>query len=314
MNFRWVGEIDFLRNFLIYLSESQSSENFFRSFSPTKKVIKRFIAGDTVKDGISAARDLKKIGADSILDLLGESGDQAKTEKALKEISSMIQDCKNEDDLWVGLKPTQLGLSISKSLFEKNLKNVYKQGLKNNVKITIDMEDSRTVDDTISVFKQVKKDLNLGICLQAYLRRTRNDLHQLFKDGLRARICKGAYNESPQVAFESKKEIDESYMSLAKFFLTEGIDSGGYPEFATHDPCITRNILDIVNERNIPKEKFEFQMLYGVNTPLQNKILKKGWRLRVYVPFGESWYPYFMRRLAERPANLFFFLRAIFGR
>lgn len=303
-----------LRNFLIYLSESKFSESFFRSFSPTKKVIKRFIAGDNLEDGIRASRELKKIGADSILDLLGESGDEQKTKKALKDISSMIRHCKDEDDLWVGLKPTQLGLSVSKSLFKKNLINIYKQGLKDGVKITVDMEDSETVDDTLDVFGEVKKDLNLGICLQAYLRRTQDDLKTLLKGGLRARICKGAYNENSEVAFESREEINKSYMNLANLFLTQGLDFGGYPEFATHDPCVTENILDIVEKRKIPKRKFEFQMLYGVNTPLQNKILKEGWRLRVYVPFGDSWYPYFMRRLAERPANLSFFLRAILRR
>ena len=303
-----------MRSLLIHLSESKFSENFFRAFSPTKKVIKRFIAGDSLDDGINVSRNLKKIGADSILDLLGESGDREKTKKALKDISAMIDHCKKEDDIWVGLKPTQLGLSVSKSLFKQNLTNVYKQGLKNDVKITVDMEDSSTVDDTLVVFEEVRQDLNLGICLQAYLRRTYSDLESLLENGLRARICKGAYNELPEVAFESRSEINESYMNLVSLFLTEGLDLGGYPEFATHDPHLTEGILKIVKERKIPKDKFEFQMLYGVNTPLQNKILKEGWRLRIYVPFGDSWYPYFMRRLAERPANLSFFLRAIFGR
>tara|TARA_Y100000588_G_scaffold395107_1_gene519943 strand:- start:2095 stop:3006 length:912 start_codon:yes stop_codon:yes gene_type:complete len=303
-----------LRNFLIYLSESKSAESFFRGFVPTKKVIKRFIAGDTLEQGIQAAKNLRVAGFDAILDLLGESGDEEKTKIALSEIISMIQACENEEDLWVGLKPTQLGLSVSKDLFEKNLMKVYKKGLDKKVKITVDMEDSKTIDDTLSVFNSVKQDLNLGICLQAYLKRTNNDLNNLLGNGVRARICKGAYNEPPEFAFQSKDDINNSYIGLARLFLGKGLDSGGYPEFATHDPFIVDEVLSIVKKNNISKNKFEFQMLYGVNTPLQRKIIENGWNLRIYIPFGKSWYPYFMRRLAERPANLAFFIRAIFGR
>lgn len=303
-----------MRNFLIYLSESKSAESFFRGFPLTKKVIKRFIAGDVLEQGIRAARNLRKSGFDAILDLLGESGDEQKTKKALSEIISMIQACEKEEDLWVGLKPTQLGLSVSKDLFKRNLIKVYKEGAAKKVKITVDMEDSKTIDDTLSVFRSVKKDLNLGICLQAYLKRTKNDLESLLGNGLRARICKGAYNEPSEFAFQDRDDINDSYMDLVKLFFKKGLDSGGYPEFATHDPFIVDEILKIVKKENITKDKFEFQMLYGVNTPLQKKIIESGWNLRIYIPFGKSWYPYFMRRLAERPANLMFFIRAIFGR
>ena len=231
-----------MRNFLIYLSESKSAESFFRGFPLTKKVIKRFIAGDVLEQGIRAARNLRKSGFDAILDLLGESGDEQKTKKALSEIISMIQACEKEEDLWVGLKPTQLGLSVSKDLFKRNLIKVYKEGAAKKVKITVDMEDSKTIDDTLSVFRSVKKDLNLGICLQAYLKRTKNDLESLLGNGLRARICKGAYNEPSEFAFQDRDDINDSYMDLVKLFFKKGLDSGGYPEFATHDPFIVDEI------------------------------------------------------------------------
>ncbi len=211
----------------------------------------------------------------------------------------------------VSIKLTQFGLDISEQACAENVAALVKAAAEIGGFIRVDMESSQYTDRTLRLVTRLHREYNAcGTVIQAYLRRSAKDIECLEAERIRVRLCKGAYLEAPEVAFEQKAEVDRNYLMLARSLLT----TGQYPAIATHDDHIIHAIESFVAEHSIPRDRFEFQMLYGIRRDLQRQLVRDGFRLRVYVPFGEAWYPYFMRRLAERPANLLFFMRQLFRR
>jgi proline dehydrogenase len=206
----------------------------------------------------------------------------------------------------VSLKLTQFGLDFSAEACERNVAALVQVAAESGGFVRIDMESSQYTEQTLGIVRRLNQQYGAcGTVIQAYLRRSASDVESLIGAGIRVRLCKGAYLEAPGVAFASKAEVDRSYRELAEKLLA----GGNYPAIATHDARMIEAVEKFVAEQGIGRERFEFQMLYGIRRDLQKRLVKEGYRMRLYVPFGEAWYPYFMRRLAERPANLFFLLR-----
>ncbi|MFH1230420.1 MAG: proline dehydrogenase family protein, partial [Planctomycetota bacterium] len=220
----------------------------------------------------------------------------------------------NPFDISVSLKLTQMGLDISDEFCLKNMREIMDEAREFNKLVTIDMESSAYTDRTLNIFRQLRKEgfSGTGIVIQSYLTRTENDIRNILPIGPRVRLCKGAYKEPATVAFSKKKDVDANYIKVLSILLSEeALTKGAYPEIATHDEKIIDWTIDFVRNNHIPLDKFEFQMLYGIRRDLQEKLVKHGYCVRVYLPYGTHWYPYYMRRLAERPANVWFVLKGI---
>ena len=274
----------------------------------SRRVARRFVAGETLEDAIEAARAVNKAGRSASLDLLGENvSDEAGARSAADGYLAMFDRIAREKlDANVSLKLTQLGLDLSETLCQELVEKIvgHATGLGNFVRI--DMEGSAYTQRTVAMTKRVRlKYPGVGTVMQAYLFRAEQDVKDLLSVGCRMRLCKGAYKEPPEIAYPAKADVDANYVNLMKLILPSGI----YHGIATHDPAMIQATKDFVREKNIGREQFEFQMLYGIRTDLQQQLVREGYRLRIYIPFGTDWFPYFMRRLAERPANLAFFLR-----
>jgi proline dehydrogenase len=248
------------------------------------------------------------------LDYLGESvSDSAEATASKNEILGLFKRIdENRVEANVSLKLSQLGLKINRDLALDNMRQILTEAIKYHNKVRIDMEESGTVDDTFDIYRRLRDDDgfgNTGVVLQAYLYRTEEDVQRLIQEGAWIRLCKGAYAEPPEVAFPIKADTDANYIKLVQMLLSEEARKKGvYVGIASHDEKMINATIEYVREKNIPLEAFEFQMLYGIRRELQEKLVQQGYRLRIYVPYGTAWYPYFVRRLAERPANLWFFV------
>jgi len=304
-----------MKSFFIFLSKKKFIKNFIEKFPPSKKLVQRFISGENFEDALKV---IKKFNSENIMatvDYLGENvqneDDAIKSSSCYVEILEKIKEENVNSN--VSIKLTQMGLDIGEKFCYENVKRIVKKANETKNFVRIDMESSLYTQRTIDIYKKLREEFpqNVGIVLQVYLYRTEKDLIELFKDSfLNVRICKGAYKEPKSVAFPKKKDVDENFKKILKICF-ENIDMV-YPAIATHDEKIIEWAIDYTNENKIPREKFEFQMLYGIRYDLQKKLSEKGYRVRVYVPFGKEWYPYFMRRLGERPANLLFILKNLF--
>jgi proline dehydrogenase len=262
-------------------------------------------------DAIAAARRLNRSGMSVSLDLLGEEVTSAEeVENARREYEACLHRISEEDiDGNISVKLTQLGLSLDQDLTASTLDQLAKAASALELTITIDMEDSTYTESTIEIYRAAQaKHGNLGVALQAYLHRTPGDLATLAPEGGHLRLCKGAYVESPEIAFTDKDDVDAAYTRLLEPLMRE---SRTLPAIATHDPRLIEQTRRLARARSAP---FEFQMLYGVALATQRDLAAAGYPLRIYVPYGVRWYPYLVRRLGERPANLMFFLRALLGR
>jgi proline dehydrogenase len=275
---------------------------------------RRFIAGETVEEAIGAALDTKAHGLLVTLDYLGESvgtiaeADQA-TREYLKIIGAIIDPSAGGIDRNLSLKLTQLGLDVDRATAVDNLRRIFERA--DGFFIRIDMENSPYTEITLEIFETLWRQgyRQMGTVVQADLFRSERDLRRLNALGARVRLVKGAYNEPKTVAYAKKSEVDRSYARLLELLLSEG----HYPAIATHDPVMIDRALDYAARRSIASDRFEFQMLYGIRRDLQQSLVKAGHRVRVYIPFGRQWFPYFMRRLGERPANVVFVARGILG-
>lgn len=300
------------RSALIYLSRQEGLKEFAARFRLFKKLTTRFVAGETIDEAVAAIQELISEGCSASFDHLNES--VANPAEAEAEIKEYLQILNRIDETGinsnVSIKLTQFGLELDPELAYKNSHAVVEDAARRKNFVRVDMEGSNVTQLTIDVFKRLRAEFGLndvGIVLQSYLRRTYADAQELVKLPARIRICKGAYNEPPEVAFPDKKDADENYVKVMQLLLSSGI----YHGIATHDPKMIEATIDFSQRQGIPKEAFEFQMLYGVRRDLQRQLAKDGYNLRVYVPYGKHWYPYFMRRLAERPANIWFILKNI---
>lgn len=297
-----------IKSGLLYLSNSERFKNFLIRFKSFNNVTRRFVAGEDLTDAVEAIRQLNRQGISASFDHLGESiTAEVETRKEVGEYVRVLDSIHASGlDSNVSVKLTQLGLDVSQDLCYANTRTIVEAALRYNNFVRIDMEDSSKTDGTLQVFKRLRTDFeNVGIVIQAYLFRSEKDIEDLLKLGARIRVCKGAYKEPPSVAFPKKADVDANYVKLTKLLLS----SGTYHGIATHDENMIAATTQFARDRKISPERFEFQMLYGIRRDLQEKLVREGYRMRVYVPYGRYWYPYFMRRLAERPANVWFVLR-----
>lgn len=298
------------RSSLIWLSRQEGLKDFATRFGFFKKLTTRFVAGDNIDEAIPYIRQINSENATASFDHLNESvGTAAEAEREVVEylnILAKIDETKIGSN--VSIKLTQFGLGLDPELAYRNARRVVEDAHRRGNFVRVDMEDSSATQVTIDIFKRLRAEFGLndvGIVLQSYLYRTLADAQELVKLPARIRICKGAYNEPPEVAFPDKKDVDANYIKVMQVLLGSGI----YHGIATHDPKMIQATIDFAAREGIGKEKFEFQMLYGIRRDLQHQLARDGFNLRIYVPYGKHWYPYFMRRLAERPANIWFVLK-----
>jgi len=300
------------RSALIYLSRQEGLKNFAARFSLFKKLTTRFIAGETTDDAVAAIRDINARGCSASFDHLNEGvSSVAATEAEVSEYLHLLdlidQTGINSN---VSIKLTQFGLDIDPELAYKNARRIVADAARRGNFVRVDMEGSNVTQATIDIFKRLRSEFGLndvGIVLQSYLYRTAEDARALLKIPARIRLCKGAYDEPAEVAFPEKKDVDANYVKVMQMLLS----SGTYHGIATHDPRMIDATIDFVQKEGIAKDAFEFQMLYGIRRDLQEQLARDGWGMRVYVPYGKHWYPYFMRRLAERPANIWFVMKNV---
>jgi proline dehydrogenase len=299
---------DIMKSALLYLSTSEGFKNFLTRFKSFNSVTQRFVAGEGISEAVEAIKQLNRKQISATFDHLGESiSSEAETLEEVREYQKLIDSIvHNSLDSNVSVKLTQLGLDIDYELCYRNTRAIVEAAYGRQNFVRIDMEDSPKTDATFDIFKRLRGEFeNVGIVVQAYLYRTEKDIEDLLKLNARIRLCKGAYKEPESVAFPDKADVDRNYIKLMKMLLPSGI----YHGIATHDPNMIEATKLFAKEAGITADKFEFQMLYGVRRDLQESLVKEGWRVRVYVPYGKFWYPYFMRRLAERPANIWFVMK-----
>jgi proline dehydrogenase len=300
-----------VRSTLLKLSESKKFARWVTSNQTTRKMSHRFVAGEGLEEAIAAARVCNDRGMSVSLDYLGENvataADAQRARDAYLEVFDRI--AAEKLDANVSCKLTQLGLDMSAEFCEGQVLSIVERAASYGNFLRADMEGSPYTERTIDVVKRVRSQSPaIGTVIQAYLYRSEQDVNDLLAYGCRIRLCKGAYKEPPEVAFPKKEDVDANYVKLIQLLLP----SGFYHGIATHDPKMIAATIRCAAEKKISKEDFEFQMLYGVRTDLQRQLVRDGFRLRIYIPYGQDWFPYFMRRLAERPANLAFFVRNFF--
>ena len=296
-----------LRTSLLYLSRQQGVFDFVKNVGFARKMASRFVAGETISTAVEAVAQLNAKGISASLDLLGESvhseAEARATGRQYLEILDRIHERKLDAN--VSVKLTALGQDISDDLGVEVVREVIARAKQYDSFVRLDMESSAYTDRTLDTFEQKLFpgfENNVGVVLQSSMRRTLDDVARANRLSARVRICKGAYLEPPAVAFPEKADVDRNYVAAMHTLMTEG----RYPGIATHDEAIIAEAKRFAKEKGIAPDKFEFQMLYGVRRAQQEQIVKEGYRMRVYVPYGSQWYPYLMRRLAERPANIAF--------
>ena len=296
-----------IRNTLLYLSNQPNVFKFVRNNRLAKRFASRFVAGETIEEALTAVRALNAKGITASLDLLGESVYNEREARVARDEYLKILDKIRESkvDANVSVKLTAMGLDIDEELCVAIMQDILTRAQTYDTFVRLDMEASNYTDVTLKLFEERLHPAyksHVGVVLQSYLYRTFADVEHMNALRARVRICKGAYKEPATVAYPEKKDVDANYVKCMRELMAKG----NYPGIATHDPAIINEAKRWAKEQNIPSDRYEFQMLYGVRRDLQDALVKEGYRVRVYVPFGTQWYPYLMRRLAERPANVAF--------
>lgn len=296
-----------LRDALLYLAHNDKVRNFVISNRATRGVSRRFVAGEALDEAIQVARAVNRQSMHVTLDHLGENvSDEREARAATQDYVAILDRIKHAGvDANISIKLTALGLDISQELCEQHLRSILQHAQQYPIFVRIDMEGSpyteQTVDITLRMHEQFE---HVGTVIQSYLFRSEKDTEQLIAQGVRVRLVKGAYKEPKTIAFQDKREVDKSFVQLMMMLLLRG----NYPAIATHDEAIINATCKFACDNGISKSAFEFQMLYGIRRDLQEKLVSQGYNMRIYVPYGSQWYPYLMRRMAERPANLVFFM------
>ena len=296
-----------LRSGLLWLSERQPVSRFVKDNRLARRFAARFVAGETVDSAVAALRDLNTAGISATLDLLGESVTRPDEARDARDVYLTLLDRirAGAADANVSVKLTQMGLDISEHLCVENLTAILERAREHGSFVRVDMEASAYTERTLRLFSDRLYPAfgpHVGVVLQSYLRRTPRDVEDMIALGARVRLCKGAYKEPEAVAFPAKHTVDETYIACMERLLV----AGNYPGIATHDEAIIAHAKAFARRSGIARDRFEFQMLYGVRRDLQLALRREGYAVRVYIPFGAHWYPYLMRRLAERPANVAF--------
>jgi proline dehydrogenase len=303
-----------LRSVLLYLSERRRLQNFVLNSKVARKRSRRFVAGETLDEAIGAVGDLNGLGMDVTLDHLGEAVEsEGQARAATDDYIKILERLKSENGIksTISIKPTQIGLAIDRDLCQENMRRVAAAARQQGNFVRMDMEASDYVDATLEVFYALFDEYdNIGAVIQSYLRRSEDDVRELARRGAPVRLCKGAYKEPEDLAFQKKSEINDSYVRLLEILM----DSESPVGIATHDDLMLEEGKRLIHEHSDRAAPVEFQMLYGVRRDMHAMLVEEGYGMRIYVPYGNEWYPYFMRRMAERPANLLFVLRAMSGK
>lgn len=311
-----------LRSLLIYLSQAGWARRLTVALPFARRTARRFVAGETVAEALAAVRELNDAGLLATLDLLGEHTDDAAaaSDARLQIQQLLIELARSGLRSGISIKLTQIGLKLDETLCGQNLRSILETAREHGLFVRIDMEESACVEATLRLYRQQRAAGfdNVGVVIQSALYRSEPDVNRLLEEGARIRLVKGAYMEPPQVAYAEKADVDAAYDRLADTMLhtalstqlPKGKDDAWPPQaaLATHDDKRIEFVKRHAAELGLAKDRFEFQMLYGIRRDLQRQLADEGYAVRVYVPFGKQWYPYFMRRLAERPANLWFFV------
>ena len=302
-----------MRAVFIGMSHRKSLGNLARKLPISRPMVRRFICGESLEEALPAIKRLHDMGLATTVDVLGESVTAEADARAAAGRYVGVLDALgvNGLDANVSLKPTQMGLGISGALARETIGSIVAKAAETKAFVRIDMEDHTTTDATLTLWRDVRPagwqdgGADVGLVIQAMLRRSDADVEAIIAEGGRVRLCKGAYREPAAAAYQAKSEVDASYERL----MLRLMRAGNYPGLATHDERLIKRACEVATAEGIGRDRFEFQMLYGIRRDLQEQLAKDGWRVRVYVPFGAQWWPYFMRRLAERPANVTFLLK-----
>ena len=307
-----------LRSLLLYLSRAGWARAMMTGFPPAWLVAKRFVAGETVDEAMSAAQELNSRGLLVTLDFLGESvQDAAEANAACEQILYLLDRMHAAGiDANVSLKLSQLGLKIDENLAVNNLRRILTRARQVGRRVRVDMEESAVVDVTLDIYRRLRDGEgfdNVGVVIQSYLFRSEEDVRRLIAEGAWVRLVKGAYKEPADVAYAEKADVDAAFVRLTEMMLSDAARANGvYLAVASHDDQMIAATQRYARQHNIPPDAYEFQLLYGIRRERQAELVSQGHRVRIYVPYGAAWYPYFMRRLAERPANLWFFVSSFF--
>lgn len=302
-----------LRATLLYLSQAAWAHRLVTGFPPASYVASRFVAGETIADAMRAAGELNDQGMLATIDFLGESvTDPDEARAARDEILNLLQAIRDAGvNAGVSIKPSQLGIKIDSQLMVENMRCVLQRAAECNLFVRMDMEESALVEPTLDAYRKLRREFgfeNTGVVIQSALYRSEDDVRELIDLGASVRLCKGAYKEPPDIAFPQKKDTDANFIRLMKLLLSQQARQNHvHAAMATHDEAMIDATLDFARQSGLPRDAFELQMLYGVRRQLQADLVALGHVVRIYVPYGSAWYPYLMRRLAERPANLWFF-------
>ena len=303
-----------LRAFFIGLSESKQLRHLAEQSVIGRKVSRRFVAGMEVEDVLQVTKQVNDLGLSVSMDNLGENVSNAEEARQSAKLYHELLDqiAARKLDANVSMKLTHMGLDVDERLARDITSGLVEHAARTGSFVRVDMEGSpytqRTLDFVHELHARNGHQGHVGAVIQSYLKRSESDVEKLLGERIRIRLCKGAYKEPAEIAFQEKSEVDDNYIKLMKILLKSGV----YHGIATHDPKMIEATLEFATKENVPPEAFEFQMLYGIRRDLQQQLRKQGWGMRVYIPFGTEWYPYFMRRLAERPANALFVLKNLF--
>jgi proline dehydrogenase len=300
-----------LRSLLLFLSERRALRRWMETSPAAAVLTRRFVAGQTLDREVEVCRRLNSEGILVSLDHLGENVTSAAEARASLDsyVEALRRIAGESLQASVSVKLTQFGLDLSEDLCRENVAALLEAARTHGGFVEFDMEAHPYVDRTLRIVTEMHARYGrVRSVIQAYLYRSSEDVEALCAAGIPVRLCKGAYREPPNIAFPKKRQVDQSYVRLTETLL----DRGAYPALATHDPKMIQHALDHVKGSGIAKDRFEFQMLYGIRRDMQRRLIGEGYQLRLYVPYGDAWYPYLMRRLAERPANLFFLARNLF--
>ncbi len=300
-----------IRTVLLGLSNSRRLARWATSNGASRRVVRRFVAGEELDHALAAARACNEDGMTASLDYLGENvasrSDAQRVRDTYLGVFDRIAQQKLEAN--VSLKLTQLGLDLDEEFCQSMVESIVERAAGYGNFVRIDMEGSACTHRTVELVKRVRsKSVAVGVVIQSSLYRSEQDVKDLLGYGCRIRLCKGAYKEPPEIAFPAKADVDANFVKLMQLLLPSGI----YHGIATHDSRMIAATIRFALQQGISKSAFEFQMLYGIRTDLQQKLVRDGYRVRIYIPYGRDWFPYFMRRLAERPANVIFFVRSLF--
>ncbi len=305
-----------IRAIFLWMSHRKLLRRLIMRLAFARRAARRFVAGETIDEAIAAIRALRAAGILATLDHLGENVEtEADARRATEDYLAVLDRIDAEGvQSHVSIKLTQLGLDLGVDCCRENVARLLRRAKEIGAFVRIDMESSDYTERTLEVFRSLRTEFdNVGIVIQSYLYRSKDDVAALCQAGANVRLCKGAYKEPPDKAFPKKVDVDASYVALTHMLLSDAARARGvFAAVATHDPKMIDAAKAYAAEHGVPRDRFEFQMLYGIRRDLQQQLVQAGYTVRVYVPYGTEWYPYLMRRLAERPANVWFVLRNVF--